>query len=196
MVKKFMLLMGALFAISCSSSKIEMFPDSKISYASGDKLVITRLEGIKTFYANDFYDDAYSLFVSHPGLEVIDESDMIYELKTQGLNLPAYDSYSKEELAQIQEKSSLDFVLTSKVMEMTDAIGDKATRQATIAFKLYDLRAKIPTVVLNIKTTMPPLTYVDNQGVPYQANVNSSTNAAQKAYKKAIKKFYKAFECC
>lgn len=196
MIKNLIIITALLLAMSCSSSKIKMFPDSKISYASGDKLVITRLEGIKTFYATDFYEDAYSLFVSHPGLEVIDESDMIYELKTKGLDLPSYNSYSKEKLAQIQQKSSLDFVLTSTVLEMKDAIGEQATRQATIAFKLYDLRAKIPTVVLEIKTTMPPLTYVDNQGVPYQANVNSSTTAASKAYKKAIKKFYKAFECC
>lgn len=173
-----------------------MFPDAKIYYASGDKIVITRLEGIKTYYANAFYEDAYALYSKHPALEVIDESDMIYELSTKGLILPSYENFSKEVLAEIQEKTSLGFVLTSKVLDIKDAIGDQATRQATIAFKLYDLRAKIPTVVLNIKTTMPPLTYVDNQGVPYQANVNSSTMAAQKAYKKAIKKFYKAFKCC
>ncbi len=195
-MKNLAYLLGIFLLISCSSSKIEMFPDAKISYASGDKIVITRLEGIKTYYANAFYEDAYALFSKHPALEVIDESDMIYELSTKGLILPSYDNFSKEALSEIQEKTSLDFVLTSKVLEMKDAVGERATRQATIAFKLYDLRAKIPTVVLNIKTTMPPLTYIDNQGEPYQANINSSTTAASKAYKKATNKFYKAFECC
>ena len=195
MVKRCLFILLCI-SVGCSSSKIEMFPDSKISYVAGDSLVITRLEGIKTFYANDFYEDAYALFSKHPGLKVIDESDMIYELKTKGLALPAYDISDKQVLNEIHQKTGLNYVLVSKVLDMKDAVGDQYTRQATIAFKLYDLKAKIPTVVLNIKTTMPPLAYTDAQGTLYKANVNSATTAARKAYQKAIKKFYNAFECC
>ncbi|MTI23136.1 hypothetical protein E1176_19055 [Fulvivirga sp. RKSG066] len=188
------LLLFVLF--SCSSSKIEMFPDSKISYSSGDEILITRLEGIKTYYANDFYQNAVKVFSAHPSLKIVDESDMIYKFKTAGLELPGYDNYNKEVLKEMKEKFGLDFILTSKLLSMVTEINDFPTRQAEIELKLYDLTAGIPTVVMKIKTTMPPAAYTDGQGTVYAANVNSSISAADKAYTKAIKKYYKAFKCC
>lgn len=183
-----------LFLAGCVSHKINMMPDSKIPYKAGDKLMIKRLEAVKTGVANDLYEFSINVFEPHPGLKLEDESDVIFSLKQHGVELPTYDQFTKNQLEAIQNQTGLDFILVSKV-ESTRTIYNNHPR-ALLTFKLYDLKARTATVVLNIETSIAPLGYKDKQDEEYDINLSSSNTALRTAYEKGLKKFYKAFECC